>query len=161
MIFLAGILFCLVMITTALMPGLFARYSATGEGEDNARVARFHVEGTGGAVTVARETRENGEYKLTVTNHSEVAVAYDVDFVFTQPVGNWLNLMLGDTVAAEESPLRFRFADVGKLAPGASGEHTIDFQVDSWDNSLTAAMTGLQGKQELAFTVEIHAVQID
>lgn len=41
MIFVAGILFCLVLITTAMMGGLFARYTTTGTGSDNARVARW------------------------------------------------------------------------------------------------------------------------
>ena len=41
MLFLAGILFCLVLISTAMMGGLFARYTTTGTGSDSARVAKF------------------------------------------------------------------------------------------------------------------------
>ena len=41
LIFIAGILLCLVLITTAMMGGLFARYVATGTGSDSARVVRF------------------------------------------------------------------------------------------------------------------------
>ena len=41
MIFFAGILFCLVLITTAMMGGLFARYTTTGSGSDSARVAKW------------------------------------------------------------------------------------------------------------------------
>ena len=41
LLFVAGILFCLILITTAMMGGLFARYVATGTGSDNARVAKF------------------------------------------------------------------------------------------------------------------------
>lgn len=41
LIFLAGIFFCLILITTALMGGLFARYTTTRIGGDNARVAQF------------------------------------------------------------------------------------------------------------------------
>lgn len=41
MMFFAGILFCLVLITTAMMGGLFARYTTTGTGSDSARVAKF------------------------------------------------------------------------------------------------------------------------
>ena len=41
MLFIAGILLCLVLITTAMMGGLFARYTTTGTGQDRARVARF------------------------------------------------------------------------------------------------------------------------
>lgn len=38
---LAGVLFCLVLVTTAMMGGMFARYSTSGEGSDSARVAKF------------------------------------------------------------------------------------------------------------------------
>ena len=41
MLRLAGILFCLVLITTSMMSGLYARYTAEGKGEDSARVATF------------------------------------------------------------------------------------------------------------------------
>lgn len=38
---IAGVLFCLVLITTALMGGLFARYIASDTGSDSARVVAF------------------------------------------------------------------------------------------------------------------------
>ena len=41
LMFLAGILFCLVLITTSMMGGLFARYTTTGTSSDSARVAKF------------------------------------------------------------------------------------------------------------------------
>lgn len=41
MMWTAGVLFCLVLITTSMMGGLFARYTATEIGSDSARVAKF------------------------------------------------------------------------------------------------------------------------
>lgn len=41
MMWTAGVLFCLVLITTSMMGGLFARYTATESGSDSARVAKF------------------------------------------------------------------------------------------------------------------------
>lgn len=41
LLFLAGILFSLVLITTAMMGGLFARYTTKDSGHDGARVATF------------------------------------------------------------------------------------------------------------------------
>ena len=41
MMWTAGVLFCLVLITTSMMGGLFARYTATETGSDSARVAKF------------------------------------------------------------------------------------------------------------------------
>ena len=41
MMWLAGVLFCLVLITTAMMGGLFARYTTSDSGSDSARVVAF------------------------------------------------------------------------------------------------------------------------
>ena len=41
LMFLAGLLFCLVLITTALLGGLFARYVISSTDGDQARVAKF------------------------------------------------------------------------------------------------------------------------
>ena len=41
MMWLAGVLFCLVLITTAMMGGLFARYVTSATGSDSARVVVF------------------------------------------------------------------------------------------------------------------------
>ena len=41
MMWLAGVLFCLVLITTSMMGGLFARYITSATGSDSARVASF------------------------------------------------------------------------------------------------------------------------
>lgn len=41
MMWMAGVLFCLVLITTAMMGGLFARYTTSDSGSDSARVVAF------------------------------------------------------------------------------------------------------------------------
>ena len=41
MMWIAGVLFCLVLITTAMMGGLFARYTTSDSGSDSARVVAF------------------------------------------------------------------------------------------------------------------------
>ena len=41
MMWIAGVLFCLVLITTAMMGGLFARYTTSDTGSDSARVVAF------------------------------------------------------------------------------------------------------------------------
>ena len=41
MMWMAGVLFCLVLITTAMMGGLFARYVTSSTGSDSARVVAF------------------------------------------------------------------------------------------------------------------------
>ena len=41
LMFLAGTLFCLVLITTSMMGSLFSKYVTTGRGSDSARVAKW------------------------------------------------------------------------------------------------------------------------
>ena len=43
---LAGILFCLTLISSSLTSNLIAKYSTTASGSDRARVAKFNVSTT-------------------------------------------------------------------------------------------------------------------
>ena len=160
---LAAVLFCLVMFSTYLMGGLYARYVTRSSGSDSARVAKFDVVGTGdGNVTVRGESAEDGRYTITVTNHSEVDVSYDVDLVFSRKMADWVTLKIDETAAAEtetEDQTVFHFEKVGALDPGDHEEKTILFQAEA---GLTRDMTGLSGTLgPMGFTVYIHAVQID
>lgn len=157
---LACVLLCLTLITTHLTGGLFARYTATAQASDSARVAKFQVTGTeNGTVSVRNDAVGNGEYLFTVTNHSEVSISYDLSVVFAEDVTTWLNLKNGDTVATE-SEKTFMFANAGTLAPGGEATHKITFQVTDW-SGITERMEGIQDAETLTFTVNIHATQID
>lgn len=159
---LAAVLFCLVMFSTYLMGGLYARYVTRGGGDDSARVAKFDVKGTGGGlVTVRAEAAESGQYAITVTNLSEVDVSYDVDLIFSREIADWVTLKIGETVAAEqetEDQTVFHFEKVGALNPQEQQAKTILFFPEK---GMTEPMSGIADSLELDFTVYIHAVQID
>ncbi|MBE6642446.1 MAG: hypothetical protein E7615_02190 [Ruminococcaceae bacterium] len=78
---IAAILFCLTLFSFHLCGGLYARYTVSGSGYDDARVARFDVsdEGAFFSENLLIETVP-GTFKrsIHVTNNSEVTVAYTV-----------------------------------------------------------------------------------
>ena len=165
---LAAVLFCLVMFSTYLMGGLYARYTAKAGGNDNARVAKFDVVGTGDdLVEIEQAQQSNGDYLFTITNRSEVDVSYDVDVVFSEDVSDWLVLKMDAkapsavTVDEENQQTTYRFKNAGTLNTTDYKEHTAEFTVTDWDNGITRTMENLVGTKELTFTVYVHAVQID
>ena len=84
---LACVLFCLTMLTTCLTGGLFARYTATFEGSDSARVARFVFDVADKTnryvdLTEITEPGDSEQYVFVVTNTdgnvSEVEQTYQI-----------------------------------------------------------------------------------
>ena len=93
----ACILLCLTLFSIHLTSGLYAKYTAKGNGEDDARVAKFDVSVTKSADAVINISTEvhNGIYTFTVTNDSEVAVGYDLTLTFNDNVSEFLKVELG------------------------------------------------------------------
>ena len=76
---LAGILFCLTLISISLTSNLIAKYSKTVSGSDSARVAKFDVGTTTNSQPdkielVPGDSDSSGTYKFTISNNSEVVV---------------------------------------------------------------------------------------
>lgn len=176
----AAVLFCLVMVTTYLTAGLYARYTAQSRSGDSARVAKFDVKALGEilppALTGEEEPLEwivdstgNGEYQITVTNDSEVAVRYDVTVVLEKDLPGYLTLELDKEAFTKVDERNHKKEAAGTLAPGgASEEHTLTFEMD-WakftkDAALTETTDGdiqVYRSETLPFTVKIRAEQID
>ena len=81
-IYTAAILLCLVMATFWLMSNIYARYVTHSTGEDNARVAQFHITESGEAAKTINVTMQPGEtqdYPVEITNDSEVTITYEID----------------------------------------------------------------------------------
>ena len=85
LMFLAGGMFCLILITTAMMGSLLARYTTGNEGTDSARVAKFaflsgidknDIEIVYKDDIVGHNSTE--VFAITVTNNSEVATHCDL-----------------------------------------------------------------------------------
>lgn len=82
----AGILLCLVLASTYLVCGLFARYTTSATGSDSARVAKFQITeaAVGGAAdlsqVISAELTPGVPFvaKTEVSNDSEVAVHYEI-----------------------------------------------------------------------------------
>ena len=174
LLFLAGGMFCLILITTAMMGGLLARYISTGESEDAARVAAFNVRVNGmDDVQVKYGVNEDtGSYTLTVVNDSEVAVAYSIK-VEIEKINFGIKVKLGhkdlentDDLTDETKTL-LDFGTVGTLPPKPSDPaqkssvtHDLIFAVTDWAQ-YTQMVNAASRSEELEFTVYVDVVQID
>lgn len=147
----AMVLLCLVMVSTCLMGGLLAKYSATGQGDDEARVAKFevHVKGvTTENIYCTAEKYSDGVYTIAVKNSSEVAVRYTLAVT-----------MSGD--AADGVTASFD-ADAGTLAPNtSSSDHTLTFSVVDWSKITDVVKNQSGGEFKLDFSVTVVIEQID
>lgn len=150
MIRIALILLCLVMVSIHLMSGMYARYTTKASGSDSARVAKFDVKITGDAtdLEVSCTANDDGSYKITVENHSEVAVSYTISVNKTGQ---------GFDASAVSADLD---SNVGTLAVGGQAAHELTFTVNDW-SAITATMDGESGEVPLNFTVTIDVVQVD
>lgn len=173
------VLLCMVLFSTYLTGGLYARYTTSASGEDGARVAKFSISNQ---ITSSDSQpinvmlhffdseKVNDSLTLQVSSKSEVAVKYDV--VVTMPTGvsyaNWLSIQLkkDDTVlqtltttAADVNV--FTFSDVGIFAPNDSNTHeyTLTFAiVESFRGNPPDGLTNIE---ENTVVVTVHAEQVD
>ncbi len=82
----AAVLFCLTLLSTYLVTGLFARYTSSAEGGDHARVAKFSIQGklTQDGATFKQSIEaglapgDSNPATILIENNSEVAVEYTI-----------------------------------------------------------------------------------
>ena len=141
-----AVLLILVMLSTSMVAGRYARYVSTASGSDSARVAKFLVTSTGELKTFTNITIVPGATvtkTLEVVNDSEVTV--ECDFA----VKNYYNNL----------PLTFTCQGTdgaGKvIAPGGTGK--IDLLI-SWPASANSDSN--IGKVDL-IEITLSAVQVD
>lgn len=147
---LACVLFCLTLISVHLCSGLYARYTAYGTGSDSARVAQWSVSASGNkpALTIDCTNDDfDDEYKITVTNNSEVSVKYDIVLNFAESLPESITIKLDGSKAPAVSNSRktFTFTNVGSFVVGsASTEHSLVFTADAdeIDEDVTFSFTG-------------------
>ena len=168
LMFLAGTLFCLVLITTSMMGGLFARYAATGAGSDSARVAGFDVDVTGPADVDIEYAVNNdtGIYTIIIDNKSEVAVAYSIRVNVPQKDNFDIKVALQKPGTTQKTELdtvngtNLDFKEVGTVAPNDTENCDLEFSVLDWAK-FTEQTNADSRTVELAFSVHIDVVQID
>ena len=166
MIFVAGALFCLMLISVSLMSGLYARYISTGNGSDDARVAKFDVATTitGVDATFKNMSNDVNTYTLTIENNSEVAVRCDLVLTFNTSVKDYLELTVdGKSPVFSADGKTATFEDIALLEPNnASGTKNcaLVFSVADWD-AITAPATGESISVTYQFQGTLKCVQID
>ena len=163
MIFIAGALFCLVLISVSLLSGLYARYLSNGDGDDTARVAKFDVATTVPNVNAkfVSNVATDNEYTLSVTNNSEVAVNCDLVLVFKTPVQYFNVTVDGKTpeISADGKTLTFR--GISTLAPnGDTANCNLAFAVTDWD-AVTKTVNADKVTYTFNFDGTLYCTQID
>ena len=152
----ALVLLFLTMLSIHLTSGLYARYTATSTASDSARVAKFHV-----TAAVQPVDGKEGEFTLTVTNNSEVAVEYSIEISLSDA----LSVTVDGTKkvpASGASSVSFT-NDSWKLAPNTGVRtHTLQFEIKNWVGmTKTGVDSGETESVDFDFKVEVTAQQID
>ena len=126
---LAGILFCLALISVNLTSNLYAKYSTSAAGSDSARVAKFDVRATvdgsqpATIALTAGDSAPTGTYTFTIKNNSEVVIK---NSVIVKKVPDHVQVTLNDAAPVTSSGTDITF-DAGVLAVGASAVCTLTF----------------------------------
>ena len=141
---LAGVLLCLVLITSSITAGLFARYTSSASASDSARVASFKIEtdldgiGMGGGAAPTLELGGTDEVASVllpfyIESESEVSVGYSVTVDFGEALPAYMSLTLSlkngaksQTVDANGAMSTFVFSELGTMQPGADEVQRVD-----------------------------------
>lgn len=152
---LAVILLCLVLFSSHLASGMFARYIASSEFDDAAQVAKIDLK----VVEIEQlsvDSMGNGTYKFIVKNDSQVAFDYDVLVYITYPDNSWSRLfdserisdalsdvkLNGETGTLSDNKLKYTFSGYDSLSPDSeSAEFVLTFK--AFD--ISAASPGASG----------------
>lgn len=168
------VLLCLVLFSTYLTGGLYARYTTSASGSDSARVARFEITGVDSWTNQGEidldlnffdPNKTSASLDFTISSASEVAVEYDV--VITMPTlsndcdYSWLEIKLDGKEPTAEGNV-YTFSGVGTFAPnysGAPSEHTLTFAIlqEFWGTP----PTNLSDVEKGTVVITIRAEQID
>ena len=119
----AAVLLILVLFTTSIVSGRYARYTSSATGHDSARVAKFRVteEGIDGQmIKVSIAPGQTEKHEIIVHNDSEVAIAYSV-----VPDNKYRNLPLSFSITSEDS-------DGPSVTLGPRATKTVYLQI-YWD----------------------------
>lgn len=188
LMFLAGGMFCLILITTAMMGGLLARYTTENQGTDSARVAKWDVGAMLSPAPAEGKTRsqvdvvcqkkadstdmENqGIFELTLTSKSEVAVQSKIVVTLTDALPKGVTMVLrnpeNEEMVPEESADRktLTYENAGTFPAGSyTAVYELEFTVDWLD--IDFAVADIDGDPEvetinLDFNVDVSMTQID
>ena len=124
---LIAVMLLLVLLTSGLVSGHYARYTTYGDSIDNARAAKYQIDVSSAAEdSLTLSSESPAVYTLSVTSSSEVAVEYDlsVDFPDYFPDGIAIELKCGDkTTQMVRNNTQYFAKNVGAF-PAQGGTHT-------------------------------------
>ena len=154
MLTIAAILLCLVLISTYMTSGLYAKYADKGTADASARVATFVIEtdldrislGTSGAPTLqlgGDEEIQVVELPFYIASGSEVAVGYSITVDFgTTSLPDYMDITLADsstskTPVANAGRTTFTFFDFGTLPAATTTEQQTELTLTFSISDLT------------------------
>lgn len=159
---LAAILLMLVLVTTSIVSGRYARYTASATANDSARVAKFSVTQTANFIGDGTQTKTllyGQDNMISVTNDSEVAVRYSIEITtvygnmplrFSVSQGEGENEVVTELTEVEEGKYLFS-AD---MAPNSTAEYNLIAQLAANTDDAFAGMVDL-------IQITLKATQID
>ena len=155
----AAVLLLLVMLTTSVVSGHYARYTTTVTSGDSARVAKYEVTVAAASADTLKldpnGTDKTASYNFSVTSGSEVTVEYDLVVVFPKAMqeGITLTLTQGSTeISLTQDGNIYKAANAGTFSP-TGGTHAY---------TLTFAATEPIGADELKdIAIRVDARQVD
>lgn len=135
--YIAMITLCLLLFSTYLSGGIFARYTTSGSASDSARVAMFKTP----TVTVVDSSLEINTYDgiantasttITVAMKTEVAVKYNIIVTCGRALPSFVALTLDGAEPTSSAGGVYTFVDAGTFNAGGdrSNSHTIAFTAD-------------------------------
>lgn len=163
MLRLASILFICVLVTTYMLTGLLARYTSSGNGDDDARVATFEVLATQTPNNINQEITDDVEqtYQIVLTNNSEVAVRCNVDIILEEALPDYYTVKLdGKNPAISLDKKTLSFTSVKDLAVGPEEDMvnlTVNLDYEKW----TKSASNSSYTENFKFTTQVTFVQID
>ena len=167
---IAGLMLCLVLFSAYMTSGMLVRYATGGTTSGGGRAAKISVAVEGGAdleFVQADGVFNENDYVVTVTNNSEVAMRYTVEFVF--PAGLEDVTVTRGSAEPQTATGTVVFSGSKDLAPGSEPqEETFTFAVTEhtayttdWHEA-TDTSTAIAVKDiDLDFDVLVTFTQID
>lgn len=170
----AAVLLIMIVISTWMLSGMLAKYVATNNASDSARVASFDVSA---AVKIGEHSEavlDIGDeeayvyYDFTLENNSEVAVACNIKVVMDKEPPAGIDMIMkdpdGDTmvIKTEKGKTEYVFVSGIKMKPDQTEVGTLTFTPGDVDYITFAQFAeGLTYTAEYPFKVGVTFIQID
>lgn len=130
---IVAVMLMATFLSCHVISGTIAKYVSSGNGAaDAARVASFSVEALGDdenddTLSLRYGTDQKSKnYKINVSNHSEVAVIYTIVITFQSDVDEMLTAVIGSTAGVYDSTAHtFTWTNIGSLDIGGNADHIL------------------------------------